>query len=140
MGGKHIAIVSENCYYWILAFLAASSSGGVAVCVDTEQSEDTIRELISQAEAEMVFTSGTFRSICSPLLTQGNISELVLMEREENNDSFQCVEELLKIGAETDVSGSDIKIDGDDTAAILFTSGTNINVQACYADAQKSAA
>lgn len=124
MAGKHIAIVSENCYHWILTFLAITSSGGVSVCVDIEQSEDTIRELINQAEAEMVFASETFRPICSPLLAEGKISELVLMERAEDSASFLCVDELLKMGAETDAAGSDIKINSDDTAAILFTSGT----------------
>ena len=45
LAGQHIAIVSENSYAWLVAYFGIITSGSVAVCIDIEQSDDTIRAL-----------------------------------------------------------------------------------------------
>ena len=47
--GKHIAIVGENCYEWLAAFLAINCAGAVAVPVDIEQPDETIRAMPDDA-------------------------------------------------------------------------------------------
>ena len=46
LSGKHIAIVSESCYEWLVAYLGIAISGGVAVCIDVEQYDDTLEKMI----------------------------------------------------------------------------------------------
>ncbi len=122
LSGRHVAIVSENCYKWIISFLAITSSGGVAVCVDIEQPDDTIRQMILQADAEMVIVSPTFHQICAPLLQQNEISSLCVMSGEAS-EAQQSLDELIKLG-ESLVDVSEPAIGPNDTAAIMFTSGT----------------
>ncbi|HHX13350.1 MAG TPA: long-chain fatty acid--CoA ligase, partial [Clostridiales bacterium] len=43
--GKHVAIVSENSYHWLVCFLAISAAGGTAICVDIEQPDEVIRQM-----------------------------------------------------------------------------------------------
>ena len=50
--GEHIAIASENSYEWIYAFLGITASGSVAVCVDVEQSEQAILDMILRANVK----------------------------------------------------------------------------------------
>ena len=78
--GSHIAILSENTADWIIAFLATVSCGHVAVCADTEQSDGIIREMLCRSKARLVFLSGTFLSICLPLLDSNDVSSMVLMD------------------------------------------------------------
>lgn len=47
--GKHLAIVAENSYDWLVAYLAIASAGAAAVCIDVEQSDENIRQMIAQA-------------------------------------------------------------------------------------------
>ena len=52
--GKHIAILGENSYEWLLVYFAATSCGAVAVCVDVEQSTETILQMINMAHADVI--------------------------------------------------------------------------------------
>ena len=47
LGGKHISIVSENSYNWIVVFFAIVCGGGVAVPIDKELPDKDISMLIS---------------------------------------------------------------------------------------------
>ena len=62
--GKHLAIVAENSYDWLVAYLAIASAGAAAVCIDVEQSDENIRQMIAQADAVGVFASETYLPIC----------------------------------------------------------------------------
>lgn len=122
--GKHIAIVGENSYEWILTYLAVASCGGVAVCIDAEQPDGSIREMIKTADAAAVFASDTHISICEPLFTEcDGISHLFLLDGKGEQKS---VWELCEEGKElaTDICGGEIVISPGETAAIVYTSGT----------------
>ena len=43
--GAHIAVAGENSYEWLAALLGITSAGAVAVPIDIEQSDDTIRTM-----------------------------------------------------------------------------------------------
>jgi long-chain acyl-CoA synthetase len=65
LAGKHLAIVSENSYEWLLVYFAATYCGSVAICVDIEQSEETILQMLQTADTDAVFLSSAYRDICS---------------------------------------------------------------------------
>ena len=125
LSGRHIAIVGENSYEWIVAYLAITSCGGTAVCIDAEQSDEAIREMVANADSQAVFAARTYAPICRPLLDDKKISFLFSLEKEKDEDefSFQSLcqegEERIKTKGITPC-----KVGPDQTAVIVYTSGT----------------
>lgn len=58
----HVAMVSENSYYWILTYVTVLNSSGVYVPVDKELPFDEIMNILRHSDSEVVFYSGAFES------------------------------------------------------------------------------
>ena len=58
--GRHIAIIGENCYEWLLAFFSILSSGNVAVPIDKELPPGEISWMLGKADVSAVFISSTY--------------------------------------------------------------------------------
>ena len=58
--GKHVALVGENSYEWLVAFFAIVNGGSVAVALDRNLPEEEILQLARKADAEVAFVSGTY--------------------------------------------------------------------------------
>ena len=126
LAGQHIAIVSENSYAWLVAYFGIITSGSVAVCIDIEQSDDTIRAMVAQADCAAVVASQSLSSICAPLMEQGCIQRILTVDpREKAPDLFWAF--CQKGAASLDGGGllySQVQTDPTATAAIVYTSGT----------------
>ena len=123
--GKHVAIVGENSYEWLLVYFAATYCGAVAICIDIEQPDETILQMMEMADVEAVFLSAQYEDICKKyaknkkpmFLLSGQGSALVKVK--------SLVEEGARILEECE-KNKDVEeeTDPDMTAAIVFTSGT----------------
>lgn len=127
--GKHVAVVGENCYDWLLVYLAAAASGGVAVCIDPEQSEENIQQMVVRGDSAAVFVTASCRDICEPLLEKGTAVEDLFLLNGKAGTGRHTVEQLCAEGRELmEKNGGktayDIPIDTKQTAAIVYTSGT----------------
>ncbi len=121
--GKHVAILGENSYEWIVAFYAIVSGGGVAVLVDIEQTDETIRELVVRSDAEYVFASEYLSGICRQLEKSKKIQGLFVMGEEENLKSGVSMYSLIREGIAMRFQNPG-EIQKDQMAAIACTSGT----------------
>lgn len=119
---NHIAVLSENNYEWVVAFYAITSGGGVAVLIDTEQTDDTIRELITRSDATHVFASKYLSAICQPLMRNKKIEDVYVLDKAENN-GFTSVYSLIREGASMKIQ-KPAPISPEQMAAIVCTSGT----------------
>lgn len=112
--GKHIAILGENSYEWIVAFCAIVNGGGVAVPIDKEQPPETVCELLKQNDCTTIIYSRTYENSVS----QCNIEKL----------SMEDFDEFISKGRELIPNNSseyiNYKVDRSAPAAIFFTSGT----------------
>ena len=126
--GKHIAIVGENSYEWLLVYLAVVSCGSVAVCIDTEQAEETIHQMLEMADAEAAFVSASCLDICKRAVKEeGLLKKLVLLSGGECQEDIPTVDRLIADGEEMEEKGRLYRpeaISPEQTAAIVFTSGT----------------
>ena len=125
LAGKHIAIVGENCYEWLVVYFAATYCGSVAVCIDIEQPDETILQMLSMADVSAVFLSSAYTDICSKYA--GQDKDMFLLS--EKSGSFPTVRSLIEKGAVIWQEGKenidiDKQVTPDATAAIVFTSGT----------------
>ncbi|MBR2079599.1 MAG: AMP-binding protein, partial [Clostridia bacterium] len=131
LNGKHIAIVSENSYDWIVAFFAIVCTKSVAVPVDKELPDKDISMLITKGDAEAVFHSRTYKETAELHLKNDDRCQYAFIttpgakaeggKHLSINDLADMGRELLKKG---DTRFADTKIEKDDLAAIVFTSGT----------------
>ena len=117
--GAHIAIAGENSYEWLSALLGITCAGAVAVPIDIEQSDDTIRTMLRRADTVSAFASDTLLPICAPLAEDGTLKKLLPLKGTEG----ETLRTLCGEGKNMDTPlGENLAADTD--AAIFFTSGT----------------
>lgn len=129
LGGKHISIVSENSYNWIVAFFAIVCGGGIAVPIDKELPDKDISMLITKGDAEAVFISKTYIETATlHIANDDRCQKVFLMSGNKEADKFMTIDALAELGRAELQKGNrdfiDHEVAKDDLAAILFTSGT----------------
>lgn len=111
---RHIALIGENSYPWLVAFLAVINGGNVAVPIDKGLSGDEIAGLLQKADVTMAFCGDPCKKIFP------GIEEIEIF-------SFDKVEKICG-GMEENRSsraGSKDEDDVDKCCCIFFTSGTS---------------
>lgn len=116
---KHIAIISENSYYWIVTYLATAISGGVAVCIDAEQSEAMINQLLKQVHVSAAFISKANGDLAYHEEELKMNIPFYLME-----GSYKNLKNVSQLINESDDQPLNVELDANQTASIVFTSGT----------------
>lgn len=131
LGGKHIAIVSENTYNWIVTFFAIVCGGGVAVPIDKELPDKDISMLISKGDAEAVFHSRTYKETAQLHLANDDRCKYAINmthNGKADGGKFLTIDELCEMGKKLLEQGDrrflDAEVKPGDLAAIVFTSGT----------------
>ena len=122
LAGKHIAILGDNSYEWLLVYFAATYCGAVAVCVDVEQSDETICQMLDMADASAMFYMPSLEDLC--LAYTGTDKKYVLAMSEKATPNVKTlIEEGRRIREER---GDSLiaEVTPDMTASIVFTSGT----------------
>ncbi|MCR5624476.1 MAG: AMP-binding protein [Lachnospiraceae bacterium] len=106
--GKHIAIIGENSYEWLIAYFAILMTGNVAVPTDKELPADEIEWLLNKADVNAVFISKTYRDLVENIegMSYMTLTDLVNAEA-ENYENYEFYEP-----------------EPDELACIFFTSGT----------------
>ncbi len=113
--GKHIAVIGENSYNWIVTYFATVNSGNVIVPIDKECTKEDVKYFIEQSDAEIFVHSDDYTeeaefSGCSILINMKNFDELLEKGRE-----------LLASGKN---EFKNLEIDRDKMCTLVFTSGT----------------
>lgn len=128
--GKNLAIIGENSYDWLVAYLASAAAGAVAVCIDIEQSDETICQMITQADCVAAFTSATFLPICRQYIQDSQAPlELFWLSGMpgEKPAEMPAVASLIEEGAQLMARRGGVHhfpVMPEQTASIVYTSGT----------------
>ncbi len=104
---KHIAIIAENSYNWIVFFYAIVISGNVAVIIDKDLEPERIEKLLNISDTKDIICTQTYASSID--LKKYKVTYL------EDIDKF--IKEGKKLTNKA-------KLDPDNPAVIFFTSGT----------------
>ena len=124
LAGKHLAIVGENSYDWLLTYFAATYCGSVAICVDTEQPEDTILQMLEEADTDAVFLSSPYRKMCAKFAKETVPMYLIGAD----TGDIPSTQEMIVSGKAALAEGQQLdlreQITPEHTASIVFTSGT----------------
>jgi len=126
--GKHIAILGENCYGWIVAYLA-STIAGVAVPLDKELSARSVCDQLVKSDADVICTSKTYLKTAKAAQAENARLQAIftwsdLPEETEATGFDALLAQGRALKAQGDARFLERKIDENAMAAILFTSGT----------------
>ena len=125
--GKRIAVIGRNSYEWAIAHLSNLLGGNVSVPLDKDLQYDELENSLIRSKADMIFFDKKYEEKISQIKEKNNtnLKEYVCFEEAED---FKNISELLKIGNEEINSGKtdfiNAKIDENEMAILLFTSGT----------------
>ncbi|NLK71988.1 MAG: AMP-binding protein [Clostridiales bacterium] len=124
LAGKNIAVIGENCYEWMVAYLAVVNGVGVVVPLDKELPEDELINLTKRAEVSAVFYTESYANI----FISADIPYKINMSINYNPDNEMSQNHLIEKGKSLIKSGittyNEIVINPDEMKIILFTSGT----------------
>lgn len=139
LSGKRIAVISENRYEWVVAFMAAVNGDTSVTPIDRELCEDDMINLINISEAEAVIYSEKIAKKLSGLKEKTNVKIVINMDHEASDDNEYSMYELVSKGSAMmeagDNSYDEIKINPDESKILLFTSGTTAlskGVELCH--------
>lgn len=125
LSGAHIAIVSENCYRYVIADITISSGIGVVTPIDCNAPVALMRQLLTQCDADAVLCGAGFLDIVREA-QKGcpRVKTLITIDRKMPGTPFY--EELVEKGRSMASSSvyREIELNLDAPAKILFTSGT----------------
>ena len=127
--GKHLGIVSENSYAWVVAYFAVTCGVGVVAPIDKELTDELISYLFTKADCEAVFFSKMYRKTAKYHLEHDErCAKAICLNGDGDGENVLGFDQLIETGkklvAEGDRSFIDAKVEKDDLAAIVFTSGT----------------
>ena len=90
LNGERIAVMGQNCYEWIVSYLAVINGTGVVVPIDKELTGPEIGNLLKAGDAHTIFCT---RQECKKLAGLKEIDRLIVMEfygdRTDVNESIE---------------------------------------------------
>lgn len=122
---KHIAIVGENSYNWIVSYLAIITGVGVAVPLDKELDSEQISKLLEKGDASAVLFSKGFLSSIDEIIENSKLEFAACLN---DTDKYTDVQTLINEGRQLINEGSTVYGDSivnvNELNVIMFTSGT----------------
>ncbi len=128
--GKHIALLGENCYRWVVSYLAIAGGLGVVVPLDKELPAGDIAKLLRKSNSDAVICTALFAPLIRSVLPECPVVTCCVDMGNSNHEEpgFLAFDRLLEEGSAILAGpGSPyptLPIDPDSLCEIIFTSGT----------------
>ena len=140
MKGRHIALLGETSYSYIVCYLATVNWVGVVVPIDKELTTEDIVHLLKKSDVEGLFFSDSFSPEISMILSEcPEIRFAINMNPSENGGYYPSLDDFIASGHSLMADGYteflSEPLDADALCTILFTSGTtgaNKGVMLCH--------
>ena len=132
--GTHVGIWSTNSPNWIIVFLALTKIGAVPILLNTCYSTEEMAKVLRYADVEFVYYGEGYKKLVYEDMVvqlkdelQDQVKRWIYIGRDTarrwmTEESFVFAERMKKVTKE--IGGYIRKVSPEDTAAILFTSGT----------------
>ena len=126
LGSSHIAIVSENRYDWIVAYLPVLQSAGVFVPIDRQLTTKEKLHLLTDSESEAVFFSKQYLTwFVENKASMPNIKAFICFDIDKDTDGIISYKRLIAEGAKLDKTAYDsLKSNENELKMLVYTSGT----------------
>ena len=116
--GDNIGVLGENRPRWCASYIAVQRMGGITVPLDSMMSESEIQHIIKESGVKAVIATGKF--LGTAMDTERPSLKIIDIDNQGREGSINFNDILLEKGAKPKFP----KVSLNDTAAIIFTSGT----------------
>ena len=131
--GDRVSIISKNSPFWCIADLAIMKIGAITVPAYTTSNENELLYLLNHSESKLALLDEEaylkIKKIKKKLIFTKKFILLENLKSTENKSFFIYHKDILnkKIITNSQETSIDYKISKDDTACIIYTSGTSAN-------------
>ena len=131
--GDRVSIISKNSPFWCIADLAIMKIGAITVPAYTTSNENELLYLLNHSESKLALLDEEaylkIKKIKKKLIFTKKFILLENFKSTENKSFFIYHKDILnkKIFTNSQETNIDYKISKDDTACIIYTSGTSAN-------------
>ncbi|MCB0970477.1 MAG: FadD3 family acyl-CoA ligase [Acidimicrobiales bacterium] len=131
--GDRVAIWAPNCAEWVVALLGLQSAGAVLVPLNTRFKGAEAADILGRSRARILVTVDGFLDNRYPAMLEGHdlpdLERIVVLRADADQDlgGAQRWEDFVAAGAAVDAAAVAARreaVQPDDTADLLFTSGT----------------
>lgn len=123
--GKHIALIGENSYEWVVSYMAIVSAGCVVVPIDKELTVSEIVNIVKTSDSEALFYSSAYVDAALEVNAELKI-ETYLTDKPQSKHAHQTLSELISLVADSSYIEkiNEVKLDSEAMCSIVYTSGT----------------
>lgn len=118
---SHLALIGTSSVNWIESYLAITSGDNVAIPLDPLLPADDLVELVDRSDSEAVFLEESNILLAEKILKCCPKVKQIYFFTTNGNETFKSLEDLKEASSSAEDSKNN---SGDDTAMIIFTSGT----------------
>lgn len=127
--GKHVGVIGETRYEWIVGNQGVANGTGVVVPLDKDLPQAELTNLCQRANMSAIIYSGKVeKAVLKAIEGIESMEYIISMDAEESDEKRLSFSALLKKGRKLVAAGDrsfiDAKIDPDAMSILLFTSGT----------------
>jgi long-chain acyl-CoA synthetase len=128
LAGRHVALVGDSTYSYVVSYLAVVGTGGVVIPLDKELTNAELAELIDRSEAEAVCFGDSMRGDIAAIRSGCPRARVAIDIGNTPQLGNPWFDELLERGrrllAAGDTRHAEVEADPEALCTILFTSGT----------------
>ena len=126
--GKRVAIIANNCYEWIVSYLAVINGVGVVVPLDKGLPVEELILSLERSKADAVVFDVSHKGEIEQVKKANNKIETYICIGEKEHSDFLSWSKLVEEGAKLIEEGNkeylEAEIKNEEMSAIIFTSGT----------------
>lgn len=131
---QKIAVIGENSYRWVLAYVTAACGVGVTVPLDKGLQKDELESCINRSGAKVVFYDKKQAKTVEEIMKDGNTTLEMAVATNFDSEVGESMDDLIASGETLVESGdkryTEAEIDPDGLSFLLFTSGTTAQSKA----------
>ena len=129
MQDKHIAIIGENSYKWLTAYLTVLQSKGVFVPIDKELTVKEVINVLKHSDSEVLFYAEKYEKWIPEIKSEvPNIKFFIGLDKKQHEENVLSYDIFKETGRRVLEQGStiftDLQDDENNLKLLIYTSGT----------------